>query len=162
MNEQVEEIYTRMFAPNDIPQPVVDLFNRTKFYLDRVDARISPSVLGLIAAVATTTTQQQALPQPKVPDEIDLSEPETPAPTAEEIGQISNDSPAPGVPTGPMDAPITQTKGDPKTDLQMQHMTASELKAHAKEFFNKDWPLRMGKKQMIKAITQLNKAQAMR
>jgi hypothetical protein len=162
MNEQVEEIYTRMFAPNDIPQPVVELFNRTKFFLDRVDARISPSVLGVIAATATTPTQQAALPTPKLPDEIDLSEPEAPAPTAEEIAQISNAAPVPGVPTGPMDAPITQTEANPKTELQLQAMKATELKAHAKEFFKKDWPLRMGKKQMIKAIMQLNKAQAMR
>jgi hypothetical protein len=160
MNEQIEEIYTRMFSPQPIPEAVVEMFDKTNFYLNRIDAPVMRLAnLALIAAIATTSTEQAAVPTPKLPDTIDTKEPEEPVET---ITPQIDAGMAPGIPTGPMDAPITQTQGTPKTDLQMQHMNATELKAHAKEFYKKDWPLRMGKKQMIVALKALNKARAAR
>jgi hypothetical protein len=157
MNERIEEIFERMFSPQPIPQSVRDLYKATKFFQDRIDgASFHQGTLALLAAFASKPAEQPAQAQPKLPDEIDSTElVETEPAQPETVVQ-------PGAPTGPMDAPIKPPQGNPKTDLQLQVMTARELKVHAKQCYGKDWPLRMGKKQMIVALKALKKAKAAR
>lgn len=168
MNDQVEAIFTQMFAPGKIPQSVVDMYDRTKFLADKVDAPIIPvSGLVLIAASATKTAVT-SLSKPIDPAEVDTKEvsetlpvqpdedvqstaPETP------VEQTSSDGPM-DAPRGAMDAPTT-----PEPELQrgmsekrLMMLTAAELRAHALEFYGLKAKATWGKKKIVHTIQEMN------
>jgi hypothetical protein len=138
MNETVESIFGQMFAPNEIPQQVVDLYARTKFFLNRIDVPDIPTgILPIIAAVATSQPAQQVeIPNAKLPATIDTTEDQPIAETepAQPSGtQVQTGPPVPGgAPTGPMDAPATALK-NPATETALMRMTKAELRAHCRD-----------------------------
>lgn len=161
MNDNVESIYTQMFAPNPIPKSVRELFDKTNFYASRVDAQqMTPPFLALIAAVATATPVKIATEKPETRPVVDTSESKggdknsyyrnritepdgtatvmgSPAPQTSAETQTPAERPdaAPqpmSGPTGPMDAPSANPIID-KGELakSLSPMTKKELIAHA-------------------------------
>ena len=174
MNETVESIFAQMFAPNEIPQSVVELFDKANFFVSRIDApAMRVPLMAVIAAIATTrgSNVQGPLPKAKLPDEIDTSEQAEPvkvertlpdeiattepvqAPETVVTGQSATEPPttAPGVPTGPMDAPATILKA-PKTALCLAQMTKDELREHANQVLGYRLRITYSKQQMIDKI----------
>ncbi len=147
MNDKVQEIFTQMFAPHEIPQPVIDMYNRTKFLADRVDAPIIPiSGLVLIAATATKTAAMSAS-KPIEPAEVDTKEVSETLPTeGGDVLIVNKVIPAPEPPVEPtsaagamngplgeMDAPEGATTEAGKASLAatLVLMTKEELIEHA-------------------------------
>jgi hypothetical protein len=165
MNEKVEEIYTQMFAPQEIPQAVRDLYARAQRFADRIDSPQMPvSMLVTIAACATVTAKS-AKPAKVDIDEVGETIPvqpdsyasnEAPEPSAER----SNDEVDPNAPpeggaaaTGPMDVPAVHHKGDElKMVKDLMRMTKDELRAHAKEFYGYRPRLNYSKNKIIEML----------
>ena len=146
MNDKVEERYTQMFAPQPIPQSVIDLYKRAKFLSDRVDAPMIPlSGLVIIAALATKNATTSLSKQFET-EEVDTKEvSETlPAQTDEGLQDKAPETPveqqtaeqAPDAPignTGPMDAPqgAPTEAGKNSLPVTLNLMSKAELIAHA-------------------------------
>jgi hypothetical protein len=151
MNENVETIFAQMFAPQPIPQQVINLFDRANLLASRIDAQqMRAADLALIGAIGSI---EEAVEQFKTPvsQTVDTSEPEPddgpPVPDALPQGQ-----------PGQMDAPGRPTQITSLTRQQMQKMTAPELRAHAREFYGLTESMQFGKKRIIADI----EAEAMR
>jgi len=151
MNDTVEEIFARMFAPNPIPPKVVELYDRTNLFVGRIDAMMRPSNLCVIAGLATileaqdTTTVVTNLSPTRRDVPIDTAEPDAdapvPAPETPAEGQTGaesptgNTSPAHG-PTGPMDAPPKPDKNRRAlSKTKMEKLTLPELIVHSKQMY---------------------------
>ena len=151
MNDQVEEIYEAMFAPNPVPQSVRTLYDITNKYVSRVDAQMRTANLAVIAGLAVFMDGQRgrpiSIPKPRT-DIVDTSEatepdadvpipaPETPAeaPTGNE-GPTAEVLPAHG-PSGPMDAPAKPSKKRRGlSTIKMNKLTLPELKEHARQIY---------------------------
>jgi hypothetical protein len=155
MNENVEAIYTQMFAPNPIPDEVKEMFDRVNFLASRIDAQaMRPTELAMIAAVAISTkiTPKYAGPKPAPALTVDTTEQE---PEPEETEQPAR---APTTLTGPMDAPSKPRKDAGKTIVELQSMEARELRAHVKEFYEVDVPDTYSKKQCFKLMSDIQKS----
>lgn len=168
MNDRVQDIFTQMFAPSKIPQSVIDMYDRTKFLADKVDAPIIPvSGLVLIAASATKNATT-SVSKPIEPAEVDTKEvSETlPVQTDEGIQDEALETPVEptsggepmDAPRGKMDAPTT-----PVPELQrgmsrkrLMKLEKAELVAHVKEFYNFEIRKTWSKKKIVSAI-ELNK-----
>ena len=126
MNETVESIFTQMFAPASIPQEVKALYEKVRFYSDRIDQPIMrPLDLVLIAAMATSG-KEIAIPEKKktIAPVVDTSEPEQITETA---SQATVETPAP---LGVMDVPAIQK---PPTEMELQRLTYQELRAFCRD-----------------------------
>lgn len=141
-----------MFAPEPIPQPVIDMYNRTKFLADRVDAPIIP-ISGLVLIAATATKNAAAsVSEPTDLAEVDINEvSETLPTTGADVFMVNKETvdkgvPAPetpveetsasepmNAPLGPMDAPEGKTTeaGKESLPVTLNLMTKDELIAHA-------------------------------
>jgi len=171
MNDTVESIYTQMFAPQPIPQAVIDLFDKTNFFASRIYAQqMTPAFLALLAAVATTGTVTFAPVKPTIPSQINTNEDvsetlqvqqavtfvhDTPTQTAVETitGEQRPDAPPEtthGL-TGPMDAPEGGTHRG-IDEVALYKLSVPELKAHAKEFYGYEAPKQFGHKKIIPII----------
>lgn len=148
MNEDVENVFNGMFAPNPIPQRVIDFYERVNYLKSRIDApnKISLLELCMIAAHATDTP---ATPVPKVPPQQFVD-------TTEKEKQTEEETPPPAGhgPKGPMDAPSKPPRKDNKLIEQLQAMSAPEVREHAKSVLNINFPTNMNKKTMISKIRQ--------
>ena len=124
MNDKVEEIYTQMFAPNPIPQSVIDLYERFVFLGNRIDVpNVNLGALVIIAALATKSAKS-SVSDPIEPEEVDMAET---LPAQADVGIETGVEPTVAVtpvqtqapykrhdvahhdehgPLGPMDAPI--------------------------------------------------------
>ena len=168
MNDQAEEVYERMFHPNEIPQAVRELHDRTQFFVSRVDGQgMRLSQLALIAGIATMNRGAKDSPQLKAHLDamVDTNEADPQVGDVASLtvatGKTNIDpaAPAPGVPSGPMDAPAKPMKNaNPLAHLPM--MTQPELRAHAKDFYGLQLPRTTKKAQCIAAITRVEKARA--
>jgi hypothetical protein len=168
-----------MFAPEPIPQCVVEFFDRANFLVNRIDQQFRTADLAIIATFAlalNAQTQEPAAPEkPKLPDRIDMREekhetlpaqpdsiavpvPETPVETQTQAEPGSEGKEFVPAPTGVMDSPAKPSKNFSRgmSEIRMQKMTAAELRAHAKEFYNIECPPTWGKKKMIIAM-QVNR-----
>lgn len=159
MNDTVESIYAQMFAPNPIPQKVVELFDKTNFYASRIDApKMHPAMLALIAAIA-----QDGKPIKKptqVPKEIDTTE-ETASDENEDMAEnetrTASEPPLePGfnsTPTGPMDAPAKpETLNIGRQQEALMRLSVPELRAHSKDFYRWNPPPRLAKEKIVEGI----------
>ena len=172
MNDTVESIYEQMFAPNEIPQEVVELYDRTKFFADRIDQpQMHSSMLALIGAVATMGKVKINKPKPQTEMLIDTSEDEkdTETGSSEEIDEKDTETASeptlePGynsTPTGPMDAPAQPENLNPgRTESYLQRLTATELRAHAKEFYKWTPPINLSKAKLVKGILNIKPQRA--
>ncbi|MCJ7829006.1 MAG: hypothetical protein MUP81_04620 [Dehalococcoidia bacterium] len=147
MNENIEEIYTQMFAPQPIPQAVKELYARAQHFADRIDSPQMPmSMLVTIAACATVTGKTK--PVNVDIDEVDETIPVQPdsyasneatgTPPVPSNGETdTNDAlESSGVATGPMDVPAVVHQGDDARRYNdLIRMTVLELREHAKEFY---------------------------
>lgn len=150
MNDKVEEKFRQMFAPEDVPQVVVEAFERTNFLANRIDAGLMrPTDLALIAGAALVGVKQSTIAKKKPLDMIDTTErtenalgkrfteaeeqsiadslPALPQETAVEPAEPIDDSveptdnaPAPTGPTGQMDAPT-------KPDAKRRRLAATKM-----------------------------------
>ncbi len=152
MNDQVEEIYQHMFAPNPIPQSVRTLYDVTNKYISRVDAQMRTANLAVIAGLAVVLDRgkPESAPTTSVAglsptDVIDTTEPDAdvpvPAPETPAEGitgaesPVGATSPAHG-PTGPMDAPSRPSKNRRGlSKIKMNKLTLPELKEHARQIY---------------------------
>ncbi|MHC4625069.1 MAG: hypothetical protein ACYS4W_14340 [Planctomycetota bacterium] len=149
MNDSIRDLYTQMFAPQPIPQSVLDLYERTKHLSDRITAPVLPVyVLVLIAATATKSVKTsisdpivpEALEKPKIeetlPPQLDFVATDvTPEPFQKPAEDDKTAQDYVPTPTGPMDAPA---KPDPKKGMgrvRLMRLSAVELRVHAKEFY---------------------------
>ena len=164
MNDQVEEIYERMFAPNEIPQAVRELYQRVQFFVSKIDCPgMKMSQLALIAGIATANPAQAVAVKPHKDAVIDTAEADAeipdPAPQSPAAGQTPPEEPiepalditGPGGPTGPMDAPAKRLK-NPKTEVQLMRMTARELRVQARDFHGKRFRRDVPKPDIVKFI----------
>ena len=152
MNDQVEEIYEAMFAPNPVPQSVRTLYEHTNKFASRIDAQMRTANLAVIAGLAVVLDGGKPMPATVTmhapTDVIDTSEatepdadvpvpaPKTPAeaPKGAE-SPTGNTSPAHG-PSGPMDAPAKPSKKRRSlSKIKMNKLTLPELKEHARQIY---------------------------
>lgn len=165
MNEQVETIYTQMFAPEPIPQSVREMYDRAKFLADRVDSP-NISVGGLILiAVTATKSAKKPVGRPRKISEVDTDEVGETLPVQTYTDTQAADAQKPAEPqtaTGSMDAPLGKmdVPAPPETALQrgmsvrrLNLLTRPELRAHAKEFYpNLDVKKSWTKSKLVNAI----------
>ena len=147
MNDRVEEIYTQMFAPQPIPQSVLELFDRTNFLANRIDCQLTVGALVLIAALATKSaaTAVSKLVEPEVVDTNEVNEtlkPQTDVVTSNDTdvapqtaAETTNQAAALLGPLGPMDAPQGEATESGKNSLaaSLNLMSKAELTTHAKD-----------------------------
>jgi hypothetical protein len=128
MNETVESIFTQMFAPAEIPQEVKTLYEKVRFYADRIDQPIMrPLDLVLIAAMATPAKTDLEPKQEKViPPAVDTSEPEQ----TEEATQAKTETVETLAPLGPMDVPAVVK---PPQEIELQRLTYHELRTYCRD-----------------------------
>lgn len=148
MNDEVEEKFLQMFAPNEIPVAVIELYQRVQFFVSRLDLPgMKLSQLCLIAAVATGGAPQAVPAKPPTDEDVDTSEPdadvadpEPQTPVAEQPApeQAVGGDQAPAA-TGPMDAPATvKYLSVREKRLHLHKLELPELRVHAKEFYGFD------------------------
>jgi len=172
MNEQVEMIYEQMFAPQPIPQSVKTLFDRTNFFLNRIDGQMRTGNLALIAALATVgkvpTVEQPEAGGTEIVDTSEIGEisPVQPNvslyvnnPTEKTIKPMNSSVPQTSVgPTGLMDAPNTPDVGRQAKRIELlQGMSKQELYAHAEEFYGLKANAFVGKKKGRPSRAEMNK-----
>ena len=160
MNDNIEAVFSQMFAPQPIPTGVAEAYKRAQFYASRIDAPLMrPMDLVLIATNATTSETPPATKAP-LPLVIDTSEDEIDETESVQPEAVSDPPQAIG---GIMDAPATpgQEKGA-KKDLQLQSMSATELQAHLRDCYQHNVYLGLGKAKMIHLIGVLDQKRAMR
>ena len=147
MNETVESIFTQMFAPVPIPQEVKTLYEKVKFYSDRItQPEMRPLDLVLIASMATNG-KDIAIPEQKktIAPVVDTSEPEQITETASEAKTETIEISAP---LGVMDVPAVPK---PPSEVELQRLTYHELRAFCKDSLG--WnPRFMKKAEMIQLI----------
>lgn len=146
MNETVESIFTQMFAPAEIPQEVKTLYEKVRFYSDRIDQPIMrPLDLVLIAAMATPANTNLIPQKEKVipPVAVDTSEPVT-----ETSSDAKNETLETSAPLGPMDVPAVNK---PPSEVELQRLTYQELRIYCRDTLG--WnPKFMSKADMIKLV----------
>jgi len=128
MNETVESIFTQMFAPTPIPQEVKTLYEKVRFYSDRIDQPIMrPLDLVLIAAMVGNLKTSIVIPADKklIDVAVDTSESETE--TASEAKTETVEIPAP---LGVMDVPAIPK---PSSEVELQRLTYQELRAYCRD-----------------------------
>lgn len=145
MNETVESIFTQMFAPAEIPLEVKVLYEKVRFYSDRIDQPIMrPLDLVLIAAMATSG-KMTIQPEPKktIPVTVNTTEPEA----EEQTEQDTQAAPLPP-PLGVMDVPAVNK---PPSEVELQRLTYPELRIYCRDTLG--WnPKFMSKADMIKMV----------
>jgi hypothetical protein len=163
MNEQVEAIFTQIFAPEPIPESAIALFEKMLKFGSRIDRKqMRPEDLCLIAAISemfrpdlgettTLSAQPYAVSVTSSGALIDASEdePETQTPP-----KTTNEAQKPVIASGgPMDAPKKPLKKiKAMTVGNMQKMVRKELIAHSKEFYGYDMPKNYSHKQMVAVL----------
>jgi hypothetical protein len=165
MNEKVEEIYTQMFAPQEIPQAVRDMYARAQRFADRIDSPQMPVSMLVTIAACATVTGKSAKPAKVDIDEVSETVPAQPDSYAsneapEPSNERSKDEVDPNAPpeggkpaTGPMDVPAVHHKGDELKMLRdLMRMTKAELRAHAKEFYGYRPRLNYSKNKIIEML----------
>lgn len=147
MNENIEEIYTQMFAPQPIPQAVKELYARAQHFADRIDSPQMPmSMLVTIAAIATVTGKTNPVKVdidevddtiPVQPDSYASNEATDALPEPSNVEVDTDDAlESSGVATGPMDVPAVVHQGDDARRYKdLIRMSAGDLRAHAREFY---------------------------
>jgi hypothetical protein len=160
MNEQVETIYTQMFAPNPIPQQVIDLFDRINFCCSRIDApnAMRATQLAIIGGIgAFLAAKGEPLPpqMPKPTELIDTTEP--PTRTTTQVAPPADTTSQNRAPTGPMDAPARPTNKPEVTAAALATMAPAELREHARQCFGVELNKHYGKALLLKQITALQK-----
>jgi hypothetical protein len=147
MNETVESIFTQMFAPAEIPQKVKDLYEKVRFYSDRIDQPIMrPLDLVLIAAMATQTNTNLIPQQEKIiAPLVDTSEPEQITETKSDAKLETLETPAP---LGVMDVPAVNK---PPSEVELQRLTYPELRIYCRDTLGWNPPFQT-KADMIKKV----------
>lgn len=162
MNERVTEIYTQMFAPQPIPQSVKEMYERTVFFANRIDATMfKPTELAIIAGAATQGKMEvQKAAAVAANEPVDTSEPSpptvppptAPAPAPETPVDGQTPEPEPKTP-GIMDArhkPDRKRRGLAAT--KMLKLTVKELRVHAKENYGWTPPTQYKKPEIIAVL----------
>lgn len=174
MNEQVEEIYTQMFAPEPIPKAVKVAFDRTNFLANRIDAQLFRGTE--LAIIAGAATQSMPTPKPKaaqvtsedVPIDtsevppggapsVEITEPAPDAtPEQSEADRMAEQKPV-EIPTtgrtGPMDAPPRpDKKRRGLAATKMLKLTTKELKVHAEQVYGWKPPTSYKKPEIIAVL----------
>lgn len=169
MNDQAEEVYERMFHPNEIPQGVRELHDKAQFFVSRVDGQgMRLSQLALIAAIGSSAPGVQPTAQLKAHTDamVDTGEadPEIPGEATGTPLPLANPAPttapAPGQATGPMDVP---TKPGRKRNV-MAHLSTmgqKELLVQARDMYKLELPGNTSKIKIIAAIKKVEAARSM-
>ena len=132
MTDGIRERFDQMYAPNRVPQYVIDAYEKAAFLMNKVDApAFTVRDLCVIAGCAEARSGNTAAPIAG-PKEIDVMAPiPINGPTTTTTAQPPVQAPAQGT-GGRMDAPpISTEKSRSTTEVQLGALTEDELRAHA-------------------------------